>query len=358
MKRFLLGRKGIFDGDLDEDAAKDAIKSGVVDTMIKTKSIDERIQSLQRANDDILVTSQVLGVRPEQTKIYRDYVASNPFLAKAGMYSTGSSVGDQWVPTGYSPQLYDLIKLALKCAALHDSIDMPTNPFIFPVVSSDATGYLTSERTGADDTLTSGYRVVASDVGTTNFTLTAVKLAGRVVFSEELTEDSIVPILPIIRSNIVTAMSTAIENAIINGDTGGTHMDSDTTNSTDARKAWLGYRISAQAAAKVAMDSTNFNGEKLIEIRKDMGKYGIDPTQLTIVTGIVGYSKLLTLKDANNVMLVTTLDKYGPIFTVLTGELGKVFGMPIVISEKIREDLNATGTYDHNDYKNYSIGCL
>jgi hypothetical protein len=75
-------------------------------------------------------------------------------------------------------------------------------------------------------------------------------------------------------------------------------------------------------------------------MRKDMGKYGVTPSQLAWITGIAGYIKLIDLDQ------VTTVDKYGPGATVLAGELGKLDGIPIVVSEWQREVLNASGIYE------------
>ena len=300
---------------------------------------DEKVEYLRQKNDEIMIVSQVLGIDPRETKSYKDFVKSEKAL-----YSTGSGVGDEWVPTGYSPELYDRIRLELKVASLHPSINMPTNPYIPPLLLTDMTGYLVTERTGADDTLTSAYRFPESNVGTSNFTLTAKKLAGRCVFSEELSEDSIIPIMPMVKRNIVIAIATAIEKAIINGDTAGSHQDSNVTSATDAQKSWDGYRKCANAGAKVSI--ATFNGDTLMDVRKAMGKYGVDPRNLAIVTGISGYTQMLNLRDNQNNALVTTLDKYGPSATIFNGELGRVYGLPIIVSEWVGEDLNASGVYD------------
>jgi HK97 family phage major capsid protein len=338
-------RKGVFTGDEeDEDKVKDAIKSNAVDAMIHSKSMDDKIVELQSINDDILLVSQITGLPPQQTRTYQKYMETNPFLRKAMYSSGGTNVGTEWVPTGYSPKLYDKVRLSLKCAALHEMIDMPNNPYTSPVILTDTTGYLVSERTGDDDTLTAGYRITASTLGTTSMTLTAKKLGGRIWFSEELSEDSIVPILPTVQKNMVQALAVAIEQAMINGDTTSTHMDLDVTAATDARKAWNGYRDMCQSAAKVSL--ATFNADTIASVRTAMGKYGVETSELAWICSIGGYMKLLTLRDAQNNATVITLDKYGPQATIKTGELGQLFGSPIIVSEYVRENLNASAVYD------------
>ncbi len=41
-----------------------------------------------------------------------------------------------------------------------------------------------------------------------------------------------------------------------------------------------------------------------------------------------------------------TLEKYGPAATIMTGELAKVDGISVLVSEKMREDVNASGFND------------
>jgi HK97 family phage major capsid protein len=210
---------------------------------------------------------------------------------------------------------------------------MPTNPFKLPIDGADAVAYLTAESTS--DTAT---KITASTPGTNNVTFDAVKLACRVLVSTELEEDSVVAILPLLRDKIVQALAEAQENATINGDTDGTHMDSDVTAATDVRKAWDGYRKLALGAAKV--DCSTFSITNLRAIRTAMGKYGVNPSNLAWIAGISVFNKMLGLDE------VMTVDKYGPGATILTGELAKLDGIPIIVSEFIREDLNASGVYD------------
>ncbi len=71
-----------------------------------------------------------------------------------------------------------------------------------------------------------------------------------------------------------------------------------------------------------------------------MKKWGIDPAKVFFIAGITSYNKLIALAET------LTVDKYGGQATILTGELGRIYGVPIIVSEKIRQDLNDTGVYD------------
>ena len=287
---------------------------------------------LQARADDVYLASKLLRRDPRSLKMWSEFAREASALRKA-MDTATSEEGLEWIPTGFSSELVRKVKLALKVAALSGRIAMPTNPFKLPIDGADAVAYLTAESTS--DTAT---KITASTPGTNNVTFDAVKLACRVLVSTELEEDSVVAILPLLRDKIVQALAEAQENATINGDTAGTHMDSDVTASSDVRKAWDGYRKLALSAAKI--DCSTFNITNLRAIRTALGKYGVNPCNLAWIAGISVFNKMLGLDE------VMTVDKYGPNATILTGELAKLDGIPLIVSEFVREDLNASGVYD------------
>ena len=81
-----------------------------------------------------------------------------------------------------------------------------------------------------------------------------------------------------------------------------------------------------------------------------MGKYGGNPNNLAWIIGPKVHARhFMALSD------VVSLEKYGPQATVLTGELGKYQGIPIIVSAQAREDLNTTGTYDSTTTNNGGV---
>uniref|UniRef100_A0A6M3KWW7 Putative capsid protein n=1 Tax=viral metagenome TaxID=1070528 RepID=A0A6M3KWW7_9ZZZZ len=295
-------------------------------------------REMQALNDDMYVASVVLKKHPTELKMWQEFQAGGSTLKKALDTATASE-GLEWIPTGFSAALIDLVRVQLKVSALFRRFTMPTNPYKFPVVSSDMTGYLQSE-----SIVDEAQKLRASTAGTTNLELSAVKLAARALFSEEISEDSVVPILSWIKDQIALALATAEEKALINGDTTATHQDSNVTAAYDAQKAWNGLRKLVVSAAKV--DIATLNIENIRSIRKAMGKYGVDPAKLAYICSINGYIQLLSLKDSNSVQVVTTVDKYGANATILSGELGKLDGSPIIVSEWVYNNLNGSGVYD------------
>jgi hypothetical protein len=68
-----------------------------------------------------------------------------------------------------------------------------------------------------------------------------------------------------------------------------------------------------------------------------MGRYGLSPSNLVLLLSVPSLYGLITDEK------VTTVDKYGGNATLLSGELGRIWGIPIVASDVIRTDLDATG---------------
>ncbi|MHA1746586.1 MAG: phage major capsid protein [Promethearchaeota archaeon] len=315
-------RKGVFTG------TPDILELG----FLKTGASKAESEEIQKKADYLYLASCILKKDPRELKLWKDWQESTSELRKA-MDTATSGEGSEWIPTAFSQDLVEKVRLQLKVAALHERIDIPTPTYRVPVEGADAVAYLVPESKSDEAT-----KIKASTPGTKRVSFSAQKLASRILFSEELSEDSVIPILPYLRNKIIRALAIAQETATINGDTSGTHQDSDVTDSLDARKAWNGYRKLALSSAKVNLGT--FSTTNLRAMRKKMGKYGVDPNQLAWIVGISAYNAMLGLSE------VLTLDKYGPKATILTGELAKFDNIPVIVSEYIREDLNASGVYD------------
>jgi hypothetical protein len=245
-----------------------------------------------------------------------------------------SAQGTEWVPTGIGAELHEKVRAAGKVAALFPRVDLPTNPWKWPIEGADATAYRVAEPTADNESA-----MTASTPGTGAATFDAEIFGGRILFSRSLEADSAVAILPYARRKLVVAFVDAEEKAILDGDTDGTHQDSDVgASTTDARTAWDGLR--KKAIAQTVATATTTTVANLGLIRAAMGKWGLNPADLAFVIGVSAFHDVIA--DAN----VLTVDKMGPQATILNGQLASVHGIPIIVSEHVRENLNASGVYD------------
>ena len=194
--------------------------------------------------DDPEAYYKALAIKTEDEKIIIPPALAERFAAiKANglkadelNYSTQSSFGDEFVPTLWRSQLWRTPRLDNAVFANSISIEMPSNPYTVPIEGGDPTVYAVGETTDESTLLlsTSSSIIPDSKIGTSNTTLTAAKLALRVMLAEELNEDSIIPIIALWREQAVREMEDARDAVILSADdsTGSSNINYDGTSAT------------------------------------------------------------------------------------------------------------------------------
>ena len=82
-----------------------------------------------------------------------------------------------------------------------------------------------------------------------------------------------------------------------------------------------------------------FSADTLLEDRSDLDSpHGIDGSLILITSPEAYFKKLMAIDE------VLTMDKF-PQPTLVSGQLAQIMGMPIIISEFLTGDLNATGLF-------------
>lgn len=298
--------------------------------------IGEMKPELKTLLDRSYLMSKILRKPVQGLKSFERWSRQAGDLKKA-LDTLTSTEGGAWVPTGFSDQLIEKIVLELKVGALFETLVMPTNPYVIPIELADISSSISAENTADSGQTNVDIQSGASLTG--GVTLTAKAHVTEMLMSKEVQEDSIIPIMPLVERRLVRALSRGREDFMVNGDTSGTHMDTDTTGTTNRRKAFQGLRAAGYLNGYTTDLSTLTFANALAQ-RAAMGVYGVAPAQLAYVTSMRGYIKLLTSGDE-----VITLEKYGPNATILTGELAKWGGIPVIVSEFFRQDLASTGIY-------------
>lgn len=270
-------------------------------------------------------------------KLFKWELESVSELRKA-MNTATSGEGSDWVPTGFSASLIDDIRLARKVSGMFGRITIPqgVGAFTSPIRGAAQRAYLLGEATSD-----SASNWPAGTPPTSSVTFTAIKQGLLMYVSDEMTEDSAIAVMPLVREEIVTATVDAEEDATLNGDTSTTHQDSNVTAATDVRKSWIGLRYHSGGSSGVAaVDISSLNVTNLRAIRKAMGRFCVNPAQGFWGVSISAYIQMLGITE------VLTLDKIGPVATILNGQLGSFDGMPIIVSEFISQELTTAGVYD------------
>lgn len=337
-----------------DTGATKAIAGGDVRKAFLTHTSDERLKGLQELSDDIHIVDGILGYTQKaqgyggmkSLDLYRDWESAYGEFAKA-MDTAESGGGLEWVPdAGMSAEMQYAVELEARVYTLFPTFEMPQSPFKWPLRTGVGQAYRAVENTNLD----SLNKVTKSNVGTAQKAFDAEDIMARVGYSGQLDARSIVAMLPEIKAALAVAHANAKDNAVIDGqitaviDTG----DDPSGTAADVRNLWDGirYYTSAGVNNKLVDLGSAWNVEGVNSIRKLLGVAGMKPSECAWIPGISTYYNLLTIKDSQNNNIVLPLESYGGAATILTGELGKLFGIPIVPSEYIREDLNAAGIYD------------
>ena len=146
--------------------------------------------------------------------------------------------------------------------------------------------------------------------------LTAFKLATREYVGYEEEEDTLLPIAGIVSDAIVRRMARTSDKSIL-----GTGIAAPFTELEEFSGGHTGGSVTTTNAT-TTITSTNVHSA-----RTAMGQWGHNPSDLVLFLSQAAYYGLVD--DAN----VITSDKYGEKATILTGELGKIWGIPMVVSD-------------------------
>ncbi len=225
------------------------------------------------------------------------------------------------------------IQLALVLAPLFREIPMSSATQIIPILPDSGYAEFASAQTATGssphgnlaergDTYGSAY----GGIDLTERTLSTKKLISQSYLGNETEEDAILPILPLIRESIVRSHARAVENAVLLGNnadgafgTGGASFD--------------GLWTLAEADSDVTQSSTAFASDtvtaaELLALRKNMGKYGINASDIFYCVSSTVYFNLLEDAEFQDVNLV------GSAATKLNGEIGSVFGSKIIVCDE------------------------
>jgi HK97 family phage major capsid protein len=293
------------------------------------------VEAFQQVSDNLLLAAAIMD-RPARSLDYFSDVYRPAINAALGTGSSGA--GEEYVPTLLSSQLIERVNLELLVAQLFDQVDMPSNPYEIPGVAVARQAIPSATEQTGDPGPTA---IAKLTLATRKITLTAKKLAAMALVSKEMEEDAVIQVIPYMQQELVDYISGSFEDALVNGDTAGTHMDEDVTVADDARKLYDGLRKSVLAGSKIDGANAALTVAMLRSSKALMGKYGARPERLAHIVSMVNAVQLLS--DT----AVFTLEKYGPHATILTGELARVDNVPIVVSEYARIDLNASGVFDN-----------
>lgn len=208
---------------------------------------------------------------------------------------------------------------------------MPADPYPIPLGLGDITWRKMKANTPA----------TSQNVATGESELRTTEIGADVVWSYTLDEDSVVAFMPALRARLAISGGEMIDDFALNADDTATSTGNinlvDATPPADSfyladgqdgiRHQWLvDNTAQTHNAGGNALDD-----DDMIALLSRLDKYGMRIRDNLIVTDVVTF-----LKGMRGLGSVMTVDKYGPLATVLTGELGNYMGTSIIVSTSHR----------------------
>ena len=151
-------------------------------------------------------------------------------------------------------------------------------------------------------------------------TLNAYKVATNEYVAYEEEEDSLLAIMPVIRDAMIRRVARTVDRAMLRGAGTG----------SDPVKGLATY----DAVSSVTMDISavdKMTVARLQAMRRDLGAWGLDPSELVYIVSTENYYDLL--EDP----IFQTMDKVGTQATVLTGQIGSVGNTPVIVSAEFAD---------------------
>ena len=322
-------RQGDLESVVKELQSELSEKSEEIQAMRESKRIfqDRGKSDWKEAFEGDIVDAKILGLA---TGRGYDTPYAKSVMEKVNAHSgVGVSSADfeQVVSTNVERDIQNELVLA----PLFREIQMNSANMIIPILPDSGYAEFTTAQTAAGssphgnlaqtgDTFGSPY----GGIDLTEKTLSTHKLISQSYLGNETEEDAIMPILPLIRESIVRSHAKGIENALLLGN----HSTGVYTSGTFDGLIKMASADSDETHSATAVASDTITAAELLALRKNMGKYGVNPNDVVYIVSQTAYFQLLEDAEFQDANLV------GDMATKLTGEIGQVFGSRVLLCDE------------------------
>ena len=294
------------------------------------RDFSSRKASLKEYSKDLL-GAHILGKITR--KGYDTDFAREIFEKAEVTYDATTSAGiDVMVSSAFEEE----VRQAQKVAPLFRELQVSSGATVLPVApDTEAANFSTAgaetaannlEESGASDNNYNVNRVV----------LQAHRLISSTFISNDTDEQVVIAMLPIIQSALARAHAIAIDSAILVGASSSSISTGLVgANGTDNTSGF------ATASALTALDASGTDEvtpANLLSLRKEMGKYGMDPSRVAYIVPNDVYYELIDASGFTDVQEVGS-----DLATKLVGVVGSVFGSPVIATDQLANNLGAAG---------------
>ena len=239
--------------------------------------------------------------------------------------------------TDFTSEIYKQMEIELKVAPMFRTLDVTAQNFKVPVADEDTNGDIAMFANGTYNVgETDSTRVPTTRQNTiTAVNLTPHKFMGTTHLAKDEQEDVLVPLLQFQIEALTRRMARAIDKSLLRGDGSLTGFTASPTNAITAGSGYTSVitglvSLAETASLKVSTGGTTTKATPttIASLRAMLGRYGLEVgANLVYFTSIEGYNDLVTTSDFR------TIDKFGDKATYFTGQVGSIYGIPVVVTE-------------------------
>ena len=256
---------------------------------------------------------------------------SKNLMEKAGI-NYAANAGD--IAQEVSTQIEKEIMLELKLAQAFREITINSQTQVLPI-QTDAGPAAWGSNTDTAGNLENRPEVTNAQYNAKQVILKATRLISTTFMDNNIDEEVLVNLMPMLVESVARAHARAVDNAILNGTSGG----SEAFDGLEALAGSNAFATDVAAAGTGSVTASDF-----LDARKLMGKYGMMPEDLVYVVSQKRYYDLIA--DAG---FADITDVGSDVATKITGSVGAIYGTPVVVSDQLEaEGASATVGYAVN----------
>ncbi len=292
---------------------------------------DRTASELSETSKKELVYANILG---KITRKGYDTDYAKDVLQKAGVtYDATSTAG---IDVSVSSAFEEAVKLEQKVAPLFREIQVLSGATVLPIAPDtenanwNATGLETTanllEEKGASDNNYNVNRVM----------LTAHRLISGTYISNDTDEQVVITLLPMITTALARAHAKAIDSAILLGNANFKGLVGG--SGTDGANTPYAFDSTLVADLDASGSSDAVTGANLLSIRSEMGKFGVNPSDVAFIVPVDQYYNLIgdaAFSDVSEVGSDMAMKRVGVV--------GSVYGSPVVASDALASQTGAGG---------------
>jgi len=258
---------------------------------------------------------------------------SKNVMEKAGVNYAGSGVAPN-IAQEVSSQIEKEIMLELKLAQAFREITINSQTQVLPI-QTDALPATWGSNTVEGGNLTNRPQVTANQYNANQVILKATRLVSTTFMDNNIDEEVLVNLMPMLVEGVARAHARAVDNAILNATAAGGN------NEGFAGLEALAGTVKVDALDAVGGSSvdTVVTAAEFLAARKLMGKYGMMPQDLIYIVSQARYYDLIS-----DVAFADITDVGSDLATKVTGMVGAIYGTPVVVSDQLEGDGANTGT--------------